>query len=194
MAAREYRRVSGAGGQLYLPTRLYLGRDHLLKVTSVGTVEEYKRFYYADVQAVIVQRTTGYEWGLAATVVLALVFWLAVAGSAGGSAPRAGLYIFAVCALFFTLFALIHLMLGPTCKVWLRTAVHDEPLSSLNRLRRARKFISRLTPEIDRAQAGLQQEEIGSTGQKAHAPAYSSASVRTPLHETAAEQEAAGER
>ena len=68
MKKMEYRRLPGGGfsfaGMRY---RLWLGGDHLLCVSGPGYTEEYRRFYYRDIQAIITRRTARGE-------VLSIVF------------------------------------------------------------------------------------------------------------------------
>ena len=49
---------------------------------------------------------------------------------------------------------------GPTCACYLRTAVQNEKLPSLSRLRRARLVLGRLQPQIIAVQGGISDEEI----------------------------------
>src|SRR4030095_8113184 len=53
-----YRRLPGMGRNLMSFSRLWLGRDHLLAVYSTGYSENYKRFYYRDIQALITRTTS----------------------------------------------------------------------------------------------------------------------------------------
>src|SRR5260370_609573 len=70
-------------------TRRWQGRDHLLMVASSGFTESYQRFFFRDVQAVVVRRTSaGIAWngvfgGLA--LLCALPVAMALAFSASGS-------------------------------------------------------------------------------------------------------------
>jgi len=73
---KEYRKLPGRGFRkrsLLEVSRmlctLWLGKDHLLLVDSLGGYsEDYKRFYYRDIQALIIRKTTG---GRTANLVLA---------------------------------------------------------------------------------------------------------------------------
>ena len=71
----QYQRLPGGGmarkGSSFIAAtrttcRLWLGDDHLLQVESMGGYSEtYKRFYFRDIQAIIVQRTrTWVVWNI----------------------------------------------------------------------------------------------------------------------------------
>jgi len=74
------------------------------------------------------------------------------AGGAGVALLIAG----GVAGLIF----LINLLAGPTCVCQLKTAVHQEELPALRRLRQARKIIGRLQPLIEQAQGVVSREEV----------------------------------
>src|ERR1700690_2887131 len=48
-----YRRLPGWSG-LIMRKRLWLGPDHILLVSSKVLSEEYRRFYFADIEALVV--------------------------------------------------------------------------------------------------------------------------------------------
>jgi len=138
---------------------LWLGPDHLLCVESMIFTEEYKRFYYRDIQAFIIRRTKFRGiLGLIILVPLTLFTWGAIgmgyAGDTGGSV---------FCLIMSGIFGLILLLnfaFGPTVRCYLKSAVQTEELPSLNRLGRARRAIARLRPLIIAAQGQLSPGEI----------------------------------
>lgn len=177
MAEKEYQRLTRArlrrtGALAVFATRssLWLGKDHLLCIDSTGGyAEEYKRFYFRDIQAITLRKTKRrpiLNWILAvplamcsAVLIVGLVdisrrpfqtddYW----GFVGWGTPFAlvlGLMI-------------INTLRGPGCVCHLRTAVQTEVLPSLNRLRRARKVLDRIRPLVAAAQGTLSPEEIAS--------------------------------
>jgi hypothetical protein len=59
MARKEYKRIGGRGArrrQFFTRNTLWLGADHLLQVEHTGYTEEYKRFYFRDIQGITVQK------------------------------------------------------------------------------------------------------------------------------------------
>src|SRR6266571_2538378 len=163
MAQQEYQRLTWArrrqsGFIAFSATRssLWLAKDHLLCIDTTGYTESYKRFYFRDIQAVIIRRTEG--WKITALVLGALAGIFALVAALQGE--LVGRIIFGVLAGLLTLAFIIHLALGPSSTCHLRTAVQTEQLPSLNRLRRARHVLNRLRPLIAQAQGQLAPEAI----------------------------------
>jgi hypothetical protein len=135
---------------------LWLGPDHLLCIDSTGFTENYKRFYFRDIQAVIVRKTDGYKyWSLGLGIVG--LFFAIIAAVTSDSVGRIVWFSFA--GLFWLIMSL-NLALGPTTACYLQTAVQNEQLPSVVRLRKARKVLNILRPLIASAQGELAPEEI----------------------------------
>lgn len=173
MAQKEYQRLtrsrSRAGFAVLFVARssLWLGKDHLLRIDSGGYAENYKRFYFRDIQALFIQRTERHQWWYAILGFIAFVCFIFAVGvapkvpmaqwSGGQIAGEAVLCsVVGLCLLL----CLVNFLLGPACKCFLRTAVQIEELPSLNRIRRARKALARLRPLIAAAQGELAPEDI----------------------------------
>src|SRR5688572_16565337 len=91
--SRQRRNASGY-------SRLWLADDHVLLVTTSGYSEEYRRFFFSDIQALIIRKTragAGWNWGFGSMAVffialgfifsegliICLVFAASFAGLAG---------------------------------------------------------------------------------------------------------------
>jgi hypothetical protein len=124
-----------------------MGNDHLLLVESSGFSETYRRFFYRDIQAVVICRT-------AKGLFTALVFGLLAAAFGAGALLAGGdaAIPLGVFSGAFLLIALILLVQGPTCRCTLRTAVQTQELPSLHHLRTARKVLRRIRPLVEAAQ------------------------------------------
>jgi hypothetical protein len=134
---------------------MFLGDDHLLCIDSTGFAEDYRRFYFADIQAILVRRTDrGKVWNLSLGIVAG------VSGLIGLGLSGAGAITLWSIAGFFGLCLFINALRGPTCVCHLRTAVHGEELPSLNRLRIARRVLRRLKPLMDQSQGVLTPHDI----------------------------------
>jgi hypothetical protein len=151
-------------GFAFISTRtgLWLGSDHLLSVDSTRFTEEYKRFYFRDIQVITIRRNKRLSAG---NTVMALLFivWtgsLISAISAPGGADSYVLWWFAGALLWLVIPLLVNNILGPGCIVDIRTAVQTEELPALNRLRRARKVMERIRPLIVAAQGALDAEQV----------------------------------
>ena len=149
-AEKKYRRLPGLGRGMIGIARLWLGRDHLLAVHSTGYSEDYKRFYFRDIQAIITRKTEFGKIVNAGLVCLSIVF-LAPALAASGA-----LQLFlGICAAILVLALLVNWGRGPTCVCHIRTAVQTENLPSLNRLHTVRKVLAILRPVVEKAQSTL---------------------------------------
>jgi len=156
--APTYRRLPGRGTNLASYVRLYEGPDHLLQVTATGYSESYKRFFYRDIQALIIRRTRWFH--LFAAVLGALTLLIALPAALSFANNReAAVVLFFVAGIFLALL-IGHWLLGPTCVCEIQTAVQTERLFGLSRVRRAQKFLRRLKPLIDAAQGPLSETDL----------------------------------
>ena len=172
---KEYQRLtrtrsqSGFAFAYVSRSSLWLGKDHLLCVDTTGYTENYKRFYFRDIQAITVQQTEQQHWwtGIFGFVAFVFViFSISVAPNvpvsqwSGGAMVGEGILVGGL--VFSILLLVVNLLRGPTCKCYLRTAVQVELLSPLNRVGRARNALARIRPLIVAVQGQLAPEEISS--------------------------------
>jgi hypothetical protein len=143
------RPVTGFGVKM-----LWQGPDHLLWVERSLGQETYKRFYYKDIQAVTMRRTRRHHlWnGLWGT--FALLFGLIVIGASGPA------YFSTFMATLFAALLIVNLILGPACRVHLQTAVQIHPVSSLRRVRTARKAMRRIKALVEAEQGRLEPNDL----------------------------------
>ncbi|MDP8981032.1 MAG: hypothetical protein M3O35_10620 [Acidobacteriota bacterium] len=139
----HYRKLPGASGVL-LKSKLWLGPDHVLHVRRSLFSEEYRRYYFRDIQAIVMVEKDSlalYLYALAgllavwAGVLLYTRHWVAAAmgGIVTGSVALLGWNY-------------------PDCICALRTAVSNEVLRPLGRLRYARRSIALLRAAVEEAQ------------------------------------------
>ncbi|MGN6553872.1 MAG: hypothetical protein ACTHLW_09135 [Verrucomicrobiota bacterium] len=134
---------------------LWLGRDHLLVVSTDGFTETYKRFYFGDIQAIVLRRNLRDR-------VIGIVTGLMTAGfglTALLMKAIEGKWVFGILAGVCAIPFVFNLLYGATCSCELRTAVQTEPLPPLSRVPRARKALARLRPLIAAAQGELSPEQ-----------------------------------
>src|SRR3954463_10314707 len=118
--AAPYKKLPGFGRGLASYTRLYLGADHLLQVSSTMFTERYKRFYFRDVQAIIILRTPIWIWFMFALGGCgALMLFIALISQD----DKVAVWVFSVLAGLFLTFAVAHALRGPSCRCYIRTAV-----------------------------------------------------------------------
>jgi hypothetical protein len=167
MAEREYRRLTRTRNRsrfaLVTTSRssLWLGRDHLLVIDTSGYTETYKRFHFRDIQALVLCRTDTWLYQAVGLAAFGCLFGLIAI--VGGNPVVA--WVFGSLAGLFGVFVLIDLLLGPSSKCYIRTAVQTEQLAPLARLRRAQKVFATLRPLITSAQGELPRAVSGGAGE-----------------------------
>jgi len=150
---KVYRRLPGRTSGFLTYSRLWLGPDHLLFARTAFFSEEYKRFYFRDIQAVVTRRTE-----LREILNVIFVFTTVIFGVLAGFTGSGWQAFLAVMAVTFFFALIVNWLRGPTCVCHVRTAVQTEELSPLKRFRAARKVIERLKPNIEKAQGPLAPE------------------------------------
>ena len=160
MAQTEYQRLTRTLAQHGVVSSgrssLWLGQDHLLRIDSSGYTENYRRFFLRDIQAVIIRKTLGMQIRVLVYGVFAL-FWVLCALS---TSDPIWLGIWWSLTGLFLIFLTINLILGPCCAFHIKTAVQNEAIPSIHRLRKARQILDRLRPLLAAAQGQLSPEEI----------------------------------
>ncbi|HEX3870222.1 MAG TPA: hypothetical protein VHV77_07300 [Pirellulales bacterium] len=166
------RYVKLPGGGLFALgfSRNWLADDHLLAVSSFLGVEHYKRYYFKDIEALVVRRTAGrLVWNIA--FFSAAIFLTLVVGSifrsvhilqeldhsgpnraAGISFVMISSLVVAICLLL----ALGNTLRGRTCAVYIQTSSGLERLTALLRIRAADLAISRLRRAVEAAEAAAE--------------------------------------
>ena len=138
---------------------LWLGPDHLLCIDTTGYRENYKRFYFRDIQALIVRKTSRWKITVAVWGAVSGLFGLFAFSAASASEPVLA-YILGSVAGLFLLGMAVDWVQGPSCVCQLRTAVQVEELPALDRLPWARKVLARLRPLIAEAQGQFTPEQV----------------------------------
>ena len=165
MAEREYKRLTRAYPRTAFAvvttsrSSLWLAKDHLLCIDTSGYSEVYKRFFFRDIQALLIRQT--HRWTIIALILGALgaVFTsITIVALRSGEAPLA--WVMGSMAAVFVLGLAVNLLKGRSCECHIRTAVQTEHLPSLDRLRRARKVLAVLKPLIAQAQGQIAPEEL----------------------------------
>jgi hypothetical protein len=162
---KAYRRLPGRKAGFLSYCRLWLGADHLLLVRTTGFSEEYKRFYFRDIQAVVIRKTKRHKiWGwmfgilFGLCAVVLIVGFFDMSGRSIQSSDIFGLIVWGAPAVACLAFLYLNFVFGPGCICHIRTAVQTEELSPLKRFRTARKVLESLKPSIEKAQGPLAPE------------------------------------
>ena len=153
--APRYRRLPGRSRGLMGSASLWLAGDHVLLVHSRGYVETYRRFYFRDIQAVVLRRTAA-AW--LSALVLAIPVGLTLLGAVLSSGV--GRVAWSIAAGAFGLALLVQVLRGASCVCHVRTAVEQTELPALRRLRVARRTCERLRALVEEAQGRVAVETL----------------------------------
>lgn len=148
--AVTYRPLGGSRRGLAGISRVYLADDHLLAVDTLFARERYRRVAFRDIQAIRVRDTRWSAMVTGALVVALLLFSLVTA-----LLSDIGRIVAAVPTAIMAVLLVVHLALGPSCSVSIRTPVQWLPLPSLSRWRRADRALAVLRGLIVAAQGRL---------------------------------------
>lgn len=130
---------------------LWLADDHVLSVDNHVFSEDYKRFYFRDIQALVMRKTRrGAIWNIVISVFIALWLWIMFLQT--GNEER---IVWLIVVVIFIVLLVINVLRGPTCSCQLITAVHKETLPSLDRIKTAEKVLGILRQRIRQAQRDL---------------------------------------
>lgn len=147
----NFQRLKLRGREIFRRVSYWQGPDHLLLVEVRGYTEHYRRFNFRDVQALVARRTSDNVVITVGLLLVAALFGLLAATADDVTSGRVCL----VMMLPFVIGVIVNLWLGPTCACDIRTAVQQERLPGLNRLRQFHYLRDTLTPAIQAAQAAL---------------------------------------
>jgi hypothetical protein len=142
----NYKRLS-SGWHIFYRYTLWMGQDHLLHVATGIFVEEYKRFYFRDIQSLIVHKSNA--WLVWNFVLLFLAFGSALISAALVDIERMVAGIITALLIMIVLSSFIR---GPGCVCYIQTAVQKQKLRSISRINKARKIMDFLKPVIHKAQ------------------------------------------
>jgi len=147
----RYRRLPGRRRGFLFGSSVWLGSDHLLLVKSARFREEYKRFYFRDIQAIVVAKARRIHISTRAAPIFLL--WFATLGfgrhGAGWSWAHGLVGVLLVNAWFY-----VSTMRSCRCRIY--TAVSSEELPSLYRTWTARRFLKKVEPYLTQAQGVIE--------------------------------------
>jgi hypothetical protein len=164
-------------------TSLWLGKDHLLVIDTSGYTETYKRFHFRDIQALVLCRTD--TWLYQAVVLAAFGSLFGLIAIFGGNAVVA--WVFGSLAAIFGILVLVDLLLGPSSKCYVRTAVQTEQLASLARVRRAQQVLATLRPLINSVQGELPPTASVTVGEAQAVPPFVKVVGTSPANQSVTE-------
>src|SRR5688572_4806490 len=159
MARKDYKRIGGRGTrrrQFFTRNTLWLGADHLLQVEHTGYTEEYKRFYFRDIQGITVQKDNRFlYWSVALGGLLAGCIALFISRN-----DEVAKYFFASFGALFFLLLMVNLFKGPSCYTRIKTAVQEEEVPAFRRVWKTQKALATIRELISAAQGTMNPDEI----------------------------------
>lgn len=152
----RYRRLPGRRRGFIYGSSVWLGSDHLLLVKSQRFREEYKRFYFRDIQAIVTARAPRFHFSTRAAMIGWVWFCLIVflSGVLHGVGEWLGWGCFAGNLLLFFVWAYVSAKCS--CRTRIYTAVSSEELRSLYRNWTARRFLAKVEPLLAQAQGVIE--------------------------------------
>lgn len=182
----QYRKLPGHRRGFLRGASIWVGPDHLLLVRSLRFREEYKRYYFRDIQAIVTAKAPRWQVStpVAAIATLLLVAWpfafqaqvrtgISFPGMLGGAALALVVAWFVVSGFF-------------SCRCRIYTAVSSDDLSSLYRTWTARKFLRIVEPLIQQTQGSFDPSWMKALGERNIGPAETGAAVKDSVTERAA--------
>lgn len=156
-SSAPYRKLPGRGSGIVGSSTTWEGDSHLLIVKSWPSGESYRRFFYTDIQAIILRRTKRgafWNWIFAsfATVFLGMLIYGIIVERQWDINGLGGFAFILSLTVSWLVLLLVNTWLGPTCTLTIQTAIQYEPLPTVRRVRRARQLLARILPRIAAAQ------------------------------------------
>ena len=144
----RYHKLPGHRRGFIKSASLWTGTDHLLSVKSDRLHEDYKRFYFRDIQAIVVTKVPRFPVSTRALALGALL--LTAISIARLRAPGLTIGLWLLAAGLAACWIYISAAYSCTCRLY--TAVSREDLPSLYRTWTARKVVADLERRIGQAQ------------------------------------------
>lgn len=148
----NYEPLPGTHWSSLAATTAYVGEDHVLIVRRSLFAERYRRFYFRDIQAVIV-RESPLAWILGALIglIVGVLVLLHLDGGGMGVLLAAG---------GLTAMLLLHLAGGRACQCHIQTEMNRQRIPTVGRTRVAERFLAVLRQHITAAEGELSPEQV----------------------------------
>ena len=155
MDKKEYRRFGGRVGGLVSHSSIWLADDHLLDCKDSFFTERYRRFYFKDIQALVVNKTIESLM----TTLLASIF--AMGSLWFLSHATKGWFIFwSIVTGFFFIILVVNILKGQSCRTFIQTAVQKEQLSGINRIKEIENLLVIIKPAIQSFQGEIGPQDL----------------------------------
>jgi len=149
-----YRKLPGRRRGFIFSSSLWTGADHLLLVKSTRFQEQYKRFYFRDIQAVVVTKVP--RWVISTPMVAVALMLLISVSIVRVRVPALTDWLWLLLAVLTA--GWIYISAAQSCTCRLYTAVSREDLPSLYRMWTAHKALAELEQRIAQIQGVFTQD------------------------------------
>ncbi|HBC86138.1 MAG TPA: hypothetical protein DCZ94_04200 [Lentisphaeria bacterium] len=159
----QYRKIC-KGGDFLRSSRIYMAEDHLLYVLSNGYTEEYRRFFFKDIQYIVLCQTRSWWvytgiWGFIGAGILAMMFF---------AASEFGEMTASVIAVLGFLPLMVNFLLGTSARAVIKTITSEEKISLTPRYRSSLKVLAEIKAKIEVVQGRIDKSSLipgaGQTG------------------------------
>jgi hypothetical protein len=152
----RYRKLPGRRRGFIFGSSVWMGSDHLLLIKSSRFREEYKRFFFRDVQGIVTASAPRFHISTRAALLAFVWFWpLAISMAMGtATAMKITWILWAVAAALAIVW--VYISAARSCRCRIYTAVSSEELPSLYRTWTARRFLEKVEPAIAQAQGTIE--------------------------------------
>jgi hypothetical protein len=145
----DYKKLTARFFAFFYTARIWQGRDHFLYVETYACREHYKRFFFNDIQNIVMIRTNQHIFWAIAWGILALV-------SAAIATTVSGLPVISTFLLCFFLICLfINIRQGPGCSVCIQTSVQHQRIMPFRRLKSSLEILRKMKATIESVQGTL---------------------------------------
>jgi hypothetical protein len=155
--ANGYKKIGGGGrpGRIsFTQISLWQGADHLLQVEKDGYTENYRRFYFADIESFTIRRDNRRRnYSITLGILLAFFVWIIV------MVPGPAKIVLSVPAAILAIALIVNFQKGPTCVTHLTTAVQRQEIQSLRRVRTAERALNEIFNGSQQTQGLLSAED-----------------------------------
>jgi hypothetical protein len=154
----RYRRLPGRRRGFLFGSSVWLGPDHLLLVKSARFREEYKRFYFRDVQAIVTANAPRFHISTRAVLIWVLLWAISTGLSVlhlRGMTPASHATVFLLVTVIL-IFVWAYQSAKCSCRCRIYTAVSSEELPSVYRTWTARRFLEKVEPHLTQAQGVIE--------------------------------------
>jgi hypothetical protein len=162
-----YRKLPGRRRGFLFGSSVWLGADHLLLVKSSRFREEYRRFYFRDIQAIVSAAAPRYHISTRAAFIG--VLWACALGGAIASGREALEWIAGIIGILLVA-VWVYVSRARSCRCRIYTAVSSEELPSLYRDWTARRFIEVVEPFVTEAQGSIDGGVVEHVGEREVGP------------------------